>query len=184
MGKIVLFIGGARSGKSRRAEQYAAVQGGPVVYLATAAAGDDEMRSRIARHREQRPPEWRTIEAQQGLSGVMRDLEPGTLVLLDCLTLLTSNVLFAHEDDPEPALDAEVAGLLAAAIEQDLSLIVVTNEVGMGIVPEYPLGRRYRDLLGRANQRVALAAAEVYLVVAGIAVELHALETAFERGAV
>ncbi len=183
MGKIVLVTGGARSGKSRRAEQYAAAQGLPVVYLATAAAGDDEMRERIARHQAGRPAEWRTIEAQQGLSGVMRDLEPGTLVLLDCLTLLTSNVLFAHEDDPEPALDAEVAGLLAAAIEQDLTLIVVTNEVGMGIVPEYPLGRRYRDLLGRANQHVAAAADEVYLVIAGIAVELHALETAFERSA-
>jgi adenosylcobinamide kinase/adenosylcobinamide-phosphate guanylyltransferase len=102
-------------------------------------------------------------------------------VLLDCLSLLVSNLLLAHETNPEPAITQEIGALLTTVRERDLILVVVTNEVGMGIVPAYALGRVYRDLLGWANQRVARAADEVYLVVCSIPVELKALEAAWTR---
>jgi len=183
MAKIVVFTGGARSGKSTRAEQYAARLGKPVIYVATAEAGDGEMQERIALHRERRSQAWHTLEAPVEVGAALREVGPGTVVLLDCLTLLISNVLLAHESAPQPAVDREIETLLSAACERDLLLIVVTNEVGMGLVPEYPLGRLYRDLLGRAAQHMAAAADEVYLVVAGIAVELRALEAAWAQEA-
>lgn len=183
MAKIVVFTGGARSGKSTRAEQYAARLGLPVIYVATAEAGDGEMQERIALHRERRSAAWRTLEVPLEVGAALREVGEGSVVLLDCLTLLVSNVLLAHEAAPQPSVDREIDGLLAAAQERDLTLIVVTNEVGMGLVPDYPLGRVYRDLLGRAAQRVAAAANEVYLVVAGITVELRALEAAWAQEA-
>lgn len=181
--KLVLFLGGARSGKSTSAERYAAAQARPTVYVATAEAGDQEMAERITLHRVQRPASWQTIEVSRAVAAALHPLEPGTVVLLECLTLLVSNLLLAHEADPEPALDQELTALLAVARERALTLIVVSNEVGMGLVPEYPLSRVYRDLLGRAAQRIAAQADEVYLVVAGIAVEIGALEAAWARQA-
>ncbi len=178
---IVLFTGGARSGKSARAEQYAARLERPVVYLATAEAGDEEMRARIAHHRARRPPAWRTLEAPHQPARVLATFDPGAVVILDCLSLLVSNLLLTHEEDPQPVVEAEVTAILDQARARGLTLIVVTNEVGSGIVPEYPLGRAYRDLLGRANQQVAAAAAEVYLVVCGVPIELKALEAAWVR---
>jgi adenosylcobinamide kinase/adenosylcobinamide-phosphate guanylyltransferase len=180
--KIVLFTGGARSGKSTRAEQYAARLGLPVLYLATAEAGDDEMRERIALHRRRRPTGWATLEAPTAVAATLMTLDIGAVVLIDCLSLLVSNLLLAHEPNAAAVVDAEIARLIAAAHARDLTLIVVTNEVGMGIVPAYPLGRTYRDLLGRANQQIAAAAAEVYLLVCGIPVEMRALEATWARG--
>lgn len=173
--RCVLFTGGARSGKSMWAERYAARLGRPVVYLATAGIGDAEMGERVALHRARRPAEWGTVEAQRHPARALADIAPGAVVLLDCLTLWTSNVLLANEQTAEQELAAEVAALLDLARERDLVLIVVTNEVGMGIVPEYALGRLYRDVLGRAAQQIARSADEVYLVTAGVPVELKAL---------
>jgi adenosylcobinamide kinase / adenosylcobinamide-phosphate guanylyltransferase len=181
MSKIVLFTGGARSGKSTRAEQYVARLHAPVVYVATAQAGDDEMRARIARHQGRRPADWYTLEAPTAVAATLAILGRGSIVLLDCLSLLVSNLLLAHEANPEPAIEQEIGQLLTTVRERDQTLIAVTNEVGMGIVPAYPLGRVYRDLLGWTNQRVARSADEVYLVVCGIPVELKALEAVWTR---
>ncbi|WP_110513415.1 bifunctional adenosylcobinamide kinase/adenosylcobinamide-phosphate guanylyltransferase [Herpetosiphon llansteffanensis] len=181
MAQLVLFTGGARSGKSWRAEQYASQQAEQVYYLATAQAGDSEMQQRIGLHQAQRPSHWQTIEAPLAASQSLCQLPTGSVVLLDCLTLLVSNLLLANEDQPEPIIQTEIAAMLAAQQARDLNLIIVTNEVGMGIVPAYALGRIYRDLIGRANQQIAAAANEVYLVVAGLPIEIRQLQPAWAK---
>jgi adenosylcobinamide kinase/adenosylcobinamide-phosphate guanylyltransferase len=175
---LILVTGGARAGKSTFAEQLASQYGGDtdVCFLATAEPGDDEMRARIAAHRAARPAGWRTIEAPRGLAGALVGLgHPPVVrvVLLDCMTLLVSNVLLA-DPDPDRAVDAEVDDLVRFAAGEAVTTVVVTNEVGLGIVPAAPLARQYRDLLGRANQRLAAAADLVYLVVCGIPLEIKA----------
>jgi adenosylcobinamide kinase/adenosylcobinamide-phosphate guanylyltransferase len=181
MSKIILFTGGARSGKSTRAEQYTSGLSNAVVYIATAEARDDEMRHRIKRHQQRRPLGWRTLEAPLSVAASLATLEQGAVVLLDCVSLLVSNLLLAHEADPEPAIQREIEGILATGRKRDLTLVIVTNEVGMGIVPAYPLGRVYRDLLGWSNQWIASAADEVYMVICGIPVELRELEATWAR---
>jgi len=183
--KLTLILGGARSGKSFYAENLAAERGDHVLYIATAQAFDDEMAARIAAHRAQRPANWRTLEAPLDVGrAIAHDLtheaSAPDVILLDCLTLLANNALL---DLPEPvaqeqadaALMAEVDALLAAYdAGGNTKWIIVSNEVGLGIVPAYPLGRVYRDALGRANQRLATAADEVIFMVSGLPMTVKA----------
>ena len=146
----------------------------PTLFVATAIAFDDEMRVRIAAHQADRPVGWKTLEAPREVGPAIRSYpDPQPVILLDCLTLLANNAILALPDPEnaeaaQEALDAEVEGLLAAYAESQAHWIVVSNEVGLGLVPAYPLGRVYRDVLGRANQRLAQEATRVILMVAGI----------------
>ncbi len=174
MGQLILILGGARSGKSTFAQQLAQELGGErVLFVATAEAGDDEMRTRIEKHRRDRPPGWQTLEAPRHAGQSIMD-HPGEaqVILFDCLTLLISNLLVAASDPFAPKVEQQVmsqVGSLIACVEQlDATMIIVSNEVGLGRVPPYPVGRAYRDLLGKANQVLAQQAEQVYLMVAGI----------------
>ncbi len=184
MGKLTVLIGGARSGKSTYAEKLAAARGTEILYIATAQALDPEMADRIEKHRQQRPQSWHTLEIAHGVTETLKaNPTPADLILLDCLTMLISNlVLTATDEDFEPnearaaeVVDGEIEALLGAIQTSRADWIIVTNEVGMGLVPPYPLGRVYRDLLGWANRKVAAAADEVYLLVAGMVLPLHQL---------
>lgn len=188
---LTFILGGARSGKSDYALERARALAGdaPVLFIATAGAGDAEMNERIAQHRAERPDYWQTLEAPLRVGPALLDYLAQTpppapaVLLLDCLSLLVSNVLFAEgrsgEDEPmaqiQARLDAEIDALLDAAHSANRPLLVVSNEVGMGIVPLGRVSRNYRDLLGRANRRVAGAAGEAIFVVAGVPLDLTAL---------
>lgn len=168
-----LVIGGARSGKSRVAEDLAlktaAREGLPLVYVATAEALDDEMRERIARHRQSRDPNFQTVEEPLEVAAWLLAPSRPQVVLVDCLSLLMSNWLGKGMD--EVARARELLYALQATLQ---SWIVVSNEVGMGIVPGDPFSRRYRDALGRLHQDIAAAAERVYLTVAGIPLDVKA----------
>jgi len=194
VGRIVLVTGGARSGKSVFAETLAARHGERVAYVATATAGDAEMADRIARHRARRPAAWSTLEAPLDILARLAALDSGIeVVLVDCLAVWTANRLLALG---EPAEDGwwDRVGALERVLAEELDLVVtaglaaawdlllVTNEVGCGVVPPTELGRAYRDLLGRLNQVVAARANDVFLVVAGLAVEITRLATERPRG--
>ncbi len=177
--QFILILGGARSGKSAYAQKLALELGGPdVLYIATAQAFDEEMRARIAAHRAERPTGWHTLEAPSLIAAPVTEAIGGArVVLLDCVTLLASNAVLALGEEPlaqaaEAAMDVEVSALLAAYRESNATWIVVSNEVGLGLVPPYPLGRAYRDALGRANQRLAAAADRVLFMVAGLPLPL------------
>ena len=164
----ILFIGGARSGKSRLAQRHAEGVGGDLVFIATAQAFDDEMSDRIARHRADRDGRWRTVEAPLDLpDAIRREERSGTTILVDCLTLWASNLMLSGAD-----LDAAGNDLADAVAENRGALILVTNEVGWGIVPDNVLARRFRDVAGRLNQRVAACVDSVRLVVAGLPLAL------------
>lgn len=177
MGALILILGGARSGKSAYAERLALERGGAVLFVATATAGDDEMARRIAVHRAARPAWWRTIEAPTGVAAaVAASGDDAPTIILDCATLLVSNLLLAHEVagevEVERRVTAEIDALLAHIAASAATWIAVSNEVGMGLVPPYPLGRQYRDLLGRVNMRLAARAERAYLLVAGLPLDL------------
>ena len=181
MGKLIFILGGARSGKSTYAQRLAKGSSKSVAFIATAQAGDDEMSARITKHRADRPAEWMTLEIQQGIAAYLKGHPAqAELYLLDCVTLLASNILFQYTEgevtDEQKVTDAiktEVEELLAYIRAQKADWIIVSNEVGLGLVPPYPLGRVYRDLLGMANQTLAAAADEVYMLMAGIPVPIH-----------
>ncbi len=193
--RLILILGGARSGKSTFADRLAASSRRPVAFIATATASDDEMRERIARHRASRPQEWHTLEEALDLARAVRQAaELADVLLLDCVTLWLGNMLLQEPgqydkiSEGEEELNTtgglfdkravkEIEALLVAvkSLGPNKTLIVVTNEVGVGIVPAYPLGRLYRDTLGYVNQRLAQAADRVYLMVAGMAVDIKRL---------
>ncbi|HEU4744500.1 MAG TPA: bifunctional adenosylcobinamide kinase/adenosylcobinamide-phosphate guanylyltransferase [Anaerolineales bacterium] len=171
---ITLILGGARSGKSTYAQSLAEGTGRPVTFLATAQALDEEMSARIQKHRAERPAGWVTLESPGDLAAQVPQIK-SDVVLLDCVTLLVSNLLmkFVKEDlvDEAPFIHAvkkEMEDLIAAIHEQNQEWFIVSNELGLGLVPPYQMGRVYRDALGWANQRLAREADTVLFMVAGI----------------
>ena len=163
---IILVTGGARSGKSQYAEQRARDLGDRRVYVATAEAKDDEMSERIAAHQKRRGDEWTTIEEPVELAAALLAQRGRTdCALVDCLTFWLSNLLLRRD---EKYAQEKCAELVQALPQLDFHVVLVTNEVGWGIVPDNPLGRQFRDLAGWANQRIAAAANEVVLTVAGV----------------
>jgi len=166
-GSLTLVVGGARSGKSAFAEKLVTAKAGPWTYVATAEALDEEMAGRIALHRSRRGEGWTTVEASLELADTMRGLPAGRPVLVDCLTVWLSNQMLAGRNAAGAA--AELSEVLAS---RRGPWVVVSNEVGLGIVPDNPLARQFRDLAGRLNQSVAAAADHVYLTVAGLPLEV------------
>jgi adenosylcobinamide kinase / adenosylcobinamide-phosphate guanylyltransferase len=164
------LLGGARSGKSTRAQEMAQEMGGRVLFCATAAALDDEMRNRIELHKRSRPSNWDTVESCRNIGQVLR--EHGRdyhTVIIDCITMLVSNCLVNdfRSGQAEQAAVVEIASLVELMQERLSNFILVSNEVGSGLVPDNKLGRLYRDMLGQANQILAKCADEVYFMAAG-----------------
>jgi adenosylcobinamide kinase/adenosylcobinamide-phosphate guanylyltransferase len=170
-GSVTLVLGGVRSGKSRYAQQLAE-QSDRVMFVATAKISDDEMQQKIARHREERPVAWTTIEEPLELARVLthHQLDCDVMVV-DCLTIFAANLL-EEEGENDDAIERRIEALCAALRVASCSVVLVSNEVGSGVVPAYPLGRRYRDLLGEINQRIARVADDVVLMVAGLPLAL------------
>jgi adenosylcobinamide kinase / adenosylcobinamide-phosphate guanylyltransferase len=171
MAKMTFITGGARSGKSHLAEGLAVAYGAPMGYLATGHAGDAEMAERIARHQARRGGEWQTLEEPMDLAGVLAGHDGYfRVVLVDCITLWLTNLLLAH-DDPTRVMD-EVRSLAGLLPTLQTPVILVSSEVGMGIVPENRLARTFRDLAGEANELLAAAADEVYVMFSGLPLKL------------
>ncbi|EPV0529345.1 bifunctional adenosylcobinamide kinase/adenosylcobinamide-phosphate guanylyltransferase [Escherichia coli] len=179
---MILVTGGARSGKSRHAEVLIG-DSSQDLYIATSQILDDEMAARIEHHRQGRPEHWRTVERWQHLDELIHaDINPNEVVLLECVTTMVTNLLFDYGGDKDPdewdyqameqAINAEIQSLIAACQRCPAKVVLVTNEVGMGIVPESRLARHFRDIAGRVNQQLAAAANEVWLVVSGIGVKI------------
>ena len=181
MGDLWFVTGGARSGKSTFAESLALETGVEVVYLATMEPGDEELRDRVQRHQARRPAGWTTVEEPLRPADAVGDALATACVLIDCVSLWVTNRLLELDDEEpslaaiaalEAALDAEVDALIEAVRAREGVTIAVTNEVGAGLVPPYALGRVYRDVLGRVNQRLSRAANRAWLLVSGRALEL------------
>jgi adenosylcobinamide kinase/adenosylcobinamide-phosphate guanylyltransferase len=185
MGKTILITGGARSGKSTYAEKLARGTEGDVLYIATSIPFDDEMKNRVKKHRDSRPSEWDTYEGYRSLGRVISE-NGGQYkgILLDCVTVMVTNLLLEYPGidfdnagygdfaEVEKAINKEVEELLEGIRETDATVIIVTNELGSGIVPENLLGRVFRDIAGRVNQYIAEQCDEVYLTVCGLPLRL------------
>ena len=180
--KSILIVGGARSGKSHFAQELALKSGKPVLFVATAVAGDEEMRQRIEEHRRTRPAAWSTLEVTTHVGNeISQKIGGAQMEIVDCITLLISNIFGQYADETGEQIDAplvekevisEISELEECINRLDASFIMVTNEVGMGLVPANQMGRLYRDLLGKANQFLAQRADEIYLMMAGLPVPI------------
>lgn len=193
MGKLILVTGGARSGKSTFAEEMARGLGKRILYIATSLPVDDEMKDRIKKHREQRPSEWKTVETYKDFECILTSV-PANVgsghstseydgVLLDCLTIMITNLMFDSHSDwdnitssemdaVEIGIKQEIGKLISFIEVSTTTFIIVTNETGMGVVPWYPSARAFRDYVGRANQMLAGVADEVYFCVSGIPMKI------------
>ena len=167
---FTLLLGGARSGKSDLAVKLATQWEGPVVFAATAEASDDDMATRISRHQSERPDDWELIEAPTLRGGEVADCEPQALVIIDCITLLVNNLIFNDKTDDQ--IDEHAKVMAHALVSRTTPTLVISNEVGLGVVPETELGRRYRDVLGRYNRRLADRAETTLFIAAGRATPL------------
>ena len=174
MSKITFLLGGARSGKSSYAQSLAEESGKSVTFIATAQALDDEMSARIQEHRAERSVTWETLEVPLAISAHTKQIK-SEVVIVDCITLLVSNLLMQFVQDDlvneapfKLALQKEVEELIVAMRGQERDWIIISNELGLGLVPPYQMGRVYRDWLGWANQRLAREADKVIFMVAGI----------------
>lgn len=185
MGNHTLIIGGARSGKSSLAEKQAKNSSGRVVYIATAISFDEGMKDRIKKHRSTRPDDWETIEQFKGFKDLSKNLAflESDIIILDCITLMVSNLMLEsgldfdncnmeEVDKLESYIFKEIEGLLEVVDLHNKQIILVTNEVGMGLVPPYRLGNIFRDIAGRVNQYLARKAKRVYFVVSGIPMKI------------
>ncbi len=171
MGKIIFITGGVRSGKSKYAIELAKNRTSEVIFLATGLAKDEEMKKRIKEHKRSRPDRWRTIEETKNISSILLDIQPPCeLVIIDCLTFFVSNLLL--EGVNEEIILQEIKKIVDIMLQVNYTIIVVSNEVGGGIVPDNKLGRRFRDIIGLANQVIAKSAYQVYLIVSGIPIKL------------
>ncbi|MBI5198186.1 MAG: bifunctional adenosylcobinamide kinase/adenosylcobinamide-phosphate guanylyltransferase [Nitrospirae bacterium] len=172
MNRLIFVLGGARSGKSRFALEYGSTLGRTKAYIATAQPLDPEMTRRIEIHRQERPSDWKTVEAPLDLAEALRSLDGAAdVAVIDCLTLWLSNLLIQTEADEKRIRD-EVDRFVAVAGGVDLRVVAVSNEVGLGIVPADPSSRLFRDLAGILHQQLARVSHEVYWVTAGIAVPI------------
>ncbi len=186
-GKIVLVTGGARSGKSTFAENYIAANGGKIAYIATSQVLDEEMRLRVKRHRDRRPSNWYTYEAPLAAHQAMEEaVQNYDGIIFDCVTLYATNLLLKACNELDESLHYqyimdEINKLVQSAKSNNSLVVFVTNEVGMGIVPEHALSREYRDIAGLVNQKLAAAADEVYFVVCGLAVDFKRLAVNINR---
>lgn len=188
MGTIIYISGGARSGKSSFAEKKALEHSNQVLYIATAIAFDKEMADRIRCHQERRPGHWQTIEAYKGLASCLQErtacLQQPPLLLLDCLTVMVTNILMEQKVADWDAVSPEEVGLLEKIVEKEVdeflhfikqykgNTLIVSNELGMGLVPPSRLGRYFRDIQGRMNQKTAEAADQAYFLVSGLPLQL------------
>ncbi len=183
----ILIIGGARSGKSHFARELALKLGKPTLFVATAVAGDEEMRQRIEKHKKSRPKTWHTLEVTTHISNeIVQKIGNAKVVIIDCITLLVNNIFSQYGSQTGEQIDApliesklndEINELVECINRVNTSFIIVTNDVGLGLVPANELGRLYRDFLGRTNQILAQQVDEVYLMVAGLPVPIKPAKT-------